>query len=486
MLSILPVELSLAVLAYLPIPSLYSLLILSRQWSHFFSVNQSRIFRNAGILHGYAKPGTLLLEEALSLYTPGSPWEGATDWKDFCRRCCQLRRNWEGKGRVVARLVTPPGGDVHRIKVDEKAGICITTHMFGGLSVTHLFSGILYGVSPALRPRYAHCEYENGYLVFNRNDNQQEIWRLASDGGDDFAAGEVATHSPPGEEQRRASASAATTHRQYAPRGHSGLAYPTLLCASQNRAFLHDVRTGALVQTIDVHLRSVCSVDVNERHVLICERRRLRVLRIPSVAFVRQVASPALVQGNPFVASLPLLPGSDNLRPDFLAAHVSRNGRDLVILTASSRLLLFRDFERVCRCGQVLRLLPHDVCFYLAFEHERICVATVPPWTLHFTIDEGPSIDSVKAAFVRPFLNPAAPVTRHGISCAQLTDRRVYFTWEDSRRRDVPLFRDEADAPGPSSLGTPSIIQQLGQPWVGLGFGTHETLSMREKPDEMF
>jgi len=264
-------------------------------------------------------------------------------------------------------------------------------------------------------PRYAHCEYENGYLVFNRNDNQQEIWRLASDGGGDFAAGEVATHSPPGEEQRRASASAATTHRQYAPRGHfrpwavlslpefvltsSRVAYPTLLCASQNRAFLHDVRTGALVQTIDVHLRSVCSVDVNERHVLICERRRLRVisrsggggdggcsevLRIPSVAFVRQVASPALVQGNPFVASLPLLPGSDNLRPDFLAAHVSRNGRDLVILTASSRLLLFRDFERVCRgeisvedAGQVLRLLPHDVCFYLAFEHERICVATV-------------------------------------------------------------------------------------------------------------
>jgi len=73
----------------------------------------------------------------------------------------------------------------------------------------------------------------------------------------------------------------------------------------------------------------------------------------------------------------------------FFVAHVSRDGRDLVILAARSRVLLVRNFERICRgeisledAGQVLRLLPRDICFYLAFEHGRICVATVRISTL--------------------------------------------------------------------------------------------------------
>ena len=67
------------------------------------------------------------------------------------RRCSQLRTNWEGNGRVVPRLVTPPGSDVHRIKVDENAGICITTRILGGLAVTHLFSGVLLWSLPPVR-----------------------------------------------------------------------------------------------------------------------------------------------------------------------------------------------------------------------------------------------------------------------------------------------------------------------------------------------
>jgi len=177
MLLILPTELSLSVLSYLPLQTLCSLPTLSRQWLDFCSENQLTIFHNAAILHGYIQPKTLQLEDALSAYE-GTPWDGATDWKDFCkstsdnalmgpfhetlapegtilifvgRRFCQLRKNWAGDGRVVARLVTPPGSDVHRIKVDEKAGICITTRMFGGLAVTHLFSGVLLWSLPPVR-----------------------------------------------------------------------------------------------------------------------------------------------------------------------------------------------------------------------------------------------------------------------------------------------------------------------------------------------
>jgi hypothetical protein len=84
MLHILPVELSLSVLSYLPLQTLCSLPALSHTWFNFFSANQSTIFHNAAILHEYAQPGTILLEDALSAYK-GSPWDGTTDWKDFCK-----------------------------------------------------------------------------------------------------------------------------------------------------------------------------------------------------------------------------------------------------------------------------------------------------------------------------------------------------------------------------------------------------------------
>lgn len=84
MLHILPIELSLSVLSYLPLQTLSSLPALSRQWFDFISANQSTIFHSAAVLHGYAQPGTVLLEDALSAYN-GSPWDGAADWKDLCR-----------------------------------------------------------------------------------------------------------------------------------------------------------------------------------------------------------------------------------------------------------------------------------------------------------------------------------------------------------------------------------------------------------------
>jgi hypothetical protein len=83
MLHLLPIELSLSVLSYLPLPTLCSLLTLSHQWFDLFSTHQPTIFRNAAIFHGYIQPGTMLLDDALTVYE-GSPWEGATNWKDFC------------------------------------------------------------------------------------------------------------------------------------------------------------------------------------------------------------------------------------------------------------------------------------------------------------------------------------------------------------------------------------------------------------------
>lgn len=44
----------------------------------------------------------------------------------------------------------------------------------------------------------------------------------------------------------------------------------------------------------------------------------------------------------------------------------------------------------------------------------------------------------------------------------QLTDRRIYFTWEHSRRReDIPLFEDTEDAQGPPPPTTPILDPDL-------------------------
>ncbi|KAI9444181.1 hypothetical protein H4582DRAFT_2071752 [Lactarius indigo] len=473
MLHILPTEVTLDVLSHLPIPSLLSLLVLSHQWLDFFTTNQSTIFHSAALLHEYIQPETLSLEDALSV-NMGRPWAGSTSWKDFCHRSFQLHKNWEGKGHAVARVVPPPGLNVHRIKIDEKAGICIMTCVWGGLNVVHLFSGIVLWCLPQSHVRSrAHCEYDNGYLVFDHVDGAMEVWRLASDCP---IRGEVAADAPPDGEQMDVSTRAAALYHQYAPRGQFlpwallrfheftrayRFAYPTLICASHDRAFLHDVRTGSLVQTIDIHLEDLCYVDVNERHAFVCEPDAVHVfsresgsevLRIPadtSAQCSQVVEDPFLVSGDWFITPLSVYPKSDEFRlhTEFIAAHVSRDGHDLALLLDGRRVVFIRDFERICR-GEIsleqARLvlgIPQDTCYYLGFEHGRVCVATMKGLYI-FTF--GPDLSS-KAVFVRP--SKKALPRSYPISCMQLTDRRIYFTWEDARRRqDIPLYEDAENA----------------------------------------
>ena len=177
-------------------------------------------------------------------------------------------------------------------------------------------------------------------------DGCREVWRLASD----FAAeGEVASHSPPDEAQRLASTFAAAMHHRYASLGHFRpwanlsfpeftsayrFTYPTLMCASDEHAFLHDVRTGVLVQTInlDDQVRlggGVWYVDVNERHVFVCaphvlyvharDRDATKVLEVPHTWFLKNISDATFEPGNSFFSVLSLQPGNDDFHPNFRA-----------------------------------------------------------------------------------------------------------------------------------------------------------------------
>jgi hypothetical protein len=60
--------------------------------------------------------------------------------------------------------------------------------------------------------------------------------------------------------------------------------------------------------------------------------------------------------------------------------------------------------------------------------------------------------------------------------CLQPTDRRVYFTWDDiKRRQDITLFEDEKNTLDLFSPGASSTGEQLDDPWdrLELEFGRH-------------
>ena len=97
-------------------------------------------------------------------------------------------------------------------------------------------------------------------------------------------------------------------------------------------AYLHDVRTGALVQTIGIRSDDISYVDVNETHVFVCEPGALRVfsranggnevLRIQHGISLSKVLGPSTpINRDPFVSVLPLHPRVGEHTPIFMAGE---------------------------------------------------------------------------------------------------------------------------------------------------------------------
>lgn len=167
---------------------------------------------------------------------------------------------------------------------------------------------------------------------------------MASDFDDE---NDHAAHAPPTDLQKAASARAAEVYHQYAPRGQfqpwallafPGLtrayrfAYPTLICAHNKQAFLTDVRTGSLVQTIDIHVQAISYVDVNERHAVVCEAVAVHVysrengsevLRIPADATIRCSQLVEDPDFENFVTVLSISSKAEKSRPKFIAGVFS-------------------------------------------------------------------------------------------------------------------------------------------------------------------
>ncbi|KAI0040438.1 hypothetical protein FA95DRAFT_1599422 [Auriscalpium vulgare] len=449
MLDLLPPELILDVLSRLSVFTLRSLRLVSHPWNIFISLNQQAIYRQAAYLHQYTIPDNETLQEAI-LYHPGSPWRDAVDWQDFCKISLQLQRNWVGGGRAVPRVLSSAGSDTHRFKVDEKQRICIATHMRGGITVSLLFPDVLLWSLPQTHVRpFAHCEYGNGFLVFDRLGSSKEVWRLASDFASNDAVVEAAR---PDYTQLRAAAQAAQRHG-YAGRGHFRpwallvfpemtlayrFVYPTLLSASESRAFLYDVRTGTLMQTIE----NVVADGDNINYVELSERNLS-------------------------------LPG------EFIAGHVSADGRDLVLLRKHGCVIFVQDFENhlddIESSALEVRIRGHH-SQYLAFEEGRVGVATRQGLYV-FTLDsfgrrEVLSADDREyASFPRISMSGMNPYgLQNDLSCLQITDRRMFFTWNARERAEgIVLYGDPSSDPYNAGEGLMSLEDGNGGGQILLG-----------------
>ncbi|KAG6830415.1 hypothetical protein H0H87_008198 [Tephrocybe sp. NHM501043] len=264
-------------------------------------------------------------------------------------------------------------------------------------------------VQSHVRP-YAHCEYGEGFAIFDYVDGCKEVWRHVDDWNDEEAA-RIIPESMPTPRQLRVYATAKEKYEaagQQSTRGHFRpwailrppkttrafrFSYPTLGAAGWDSIYLWDVRTGTLVQTIEqtqlgMHdgshedpvtaldfLGDINYIEVSEKYVLLCGIHFLRVFSRATGRFALDVSS----SRHPLAAwHLSLSPhrptteawGGASLVPqevvcrrvfvpeqpevtidEFVAVHISSCGRHLAALMMSSRLIILHDFERAMRPG---------------------------------------------------------------------------------------------------------------------------------------
>ncbi|KAF8148668.1 hypothetical protein B0H34DRAFT_736501 [Crassisporium funariophilum] len=437
----LPTELSLQILSYLPFASLNALQVACKSFHDFFVLHDTTIFRNAAWAHDYISSPTTLLPEIRSLYSKRS-LEGVDTFKDLCRKRLDIQHSWAGKGpsAIVEYHSTSKHRYVHRIKVDELGGYIMTTSKGGGLLVTDLNDDEVLWSLPLwyVRP-YAHLEYGQGYMIFDREDGQKEVWRRVSDVQEGVSGHRVEISSTPDLKQKRVYDEVRSLYmnlldpestlgqfqpwallRMPEPTRAYRFVYPTLLVSSFQHVYLWDIPSGKLIQTLDdiqnlsapdaqpdVGLGSIKYVEMSSRHVFLAGGYLLRVFdrltgkSVMDIPSTRQrygfwkydlkyahghVPGSVLVRHEFSVTGKEYTATSRLLIDQLVAVHVSSCGLHLVALLRGSKLFVLHDFEKfIGRDPSEIYAHTLDLqigsprssqSVYLAYEHGRISAVT--------------------------------------------------------------------------------------------------------------
>ncbi|KAG2144676.1 uncharacterized protein EDB93DRAFT_1152673 [Suillus bovinus] len=473
MLHELPTEIALYIASYLPLQSLRNLSLVSRAWHGLITDNLQAVYRKAAILHRF------VLHADLQADSSGQkPDTKKIDWLQLCQRRLQIERGWRGKAPSIARELTSTGKFVHRIKVDQKEKFVMTTRHHGGLSVIDYDTDrVLWAITHVVD--YAHCEYDRGHIIFNRHDDSKEVWRYARD----FQDSEIPEGFKPDEAMISASQEAAQRYASPTLRGHFRpwallhmpeptrafrFSYPTLLSAGANYAYLWDVSTSSLVETInniqtpnqDGTLGTLCYVEVNDQYAFFCGSNQLRIFARGGGALVYHLCMKDLQRVNwdvlpdnnddPSPSSLfqpqrlhEAYHVSSSSPSNFVAAHVSTSGKDIAILTASGIFIWIRGFERLFHREATLG----DIATFLNFNASRNGFRDVSIYLALGESNEKAAIATRKGLFIAP-ARPGLSVcrmarydnSRHlaSISCLQMTDTGLFFNWYPSSEQNRP------------------------------------------------
>ncbi|KAH8087855.1 hypothetical protein BXZ70DRAFT_1067649 [Cristinia sonorae] len=531
----LPPELVLKILSYLNIPSLRNLALVSHPWHQFFLLHESFIFHQAAAYHRFVSSIEAPLHAVKSTHTARGI-HAVESWRDLCRYLFRLHMSWAGRDPVSSHTYSAPGSQVHRIKVDEVVGIIITSHTTGGLRVCDLETDtLLWDLGTDYVRPWAHVEYGNGFLVFDRFGEYKEVWRLVS--GPPIAP---PNNSPPDIHQLRHREFAEKRHPNPDKRGHFRpwallhcpewgrafrFVYPTLLVGSFNKAYFYNVESAQVIQVIEDTQQIVDGnfmgdlyyVEVNTQHALICGIDEVRAFNrsdgrvvfrmapndIPEISQVRvQVPSDTptraiRTQALPLVREPRQLDTSIN--HCFVAAHIS--GKDLVLLRDDAHLVLIRDYQEAFQKKQPLSAYAtiiriHDSQYtpravYLAFEFGRIAVVTTSGIFI-FTVDstyhnpdqkisyitEGSSLPPLPACNIQAckimMMDHIAALRR--VTCLQMTETKLLFNYN-------PRYTPRNVSPG---VGTTSSADSLGDEFFDPMHDTHHDMLFEDDDDQEY
>lgn len=484
------------------------------------------IYRNAAFRHRFIDSPNIPLANA-KIYRMQAPTAVANDWKSFCASCFQLENSWRGYGPSVAKflpeIISIDSGvlfGLHRLKLDEDAGLLITTHVFGGLSVVSLqnVDRPLWCLSVRHVRQYAHVEYDRGFIVFDRMGGGKEVWRHAVD----YDPMDVPLDNLPDADQFQAEEKAMVDQEfgRFVPWALLSIpeltrayrfVYPTLLVAGYDHAFLYDIPTARLVQTINISgvaaedFGDLRYVELSNQHVFICfeaailvfdRNRRDQKAHIINVSWFRSNPLLSIYPGSPRHKQwdpkrrmrrelIGLVPTNGrfsftNQAAEACAVHTSPCGNHLAILLSDNRLVLVEQFRRLFTGEAKLEDIATDIVFgsiaydsscYLAFHDDKVGVAThmgifvvtldstrrgiEGPWTGPNSLEgTGRSFPNLLVTSVHGFDKPAS---LRDISCLQLTRTGMFFPYQYFKPEQglIPISRSPISPLRLSGNGTP-------------------------------
>ncbi|KAJ8076109.1 hypothetical protein PM082_022094 [Marasmius tenuissimus] len=300
MLNDLPVETALSVLAYLPIPSIHALQLVSKAIDQLVKTNESTIYRFAAVVHDFIPSSNVELDQLQLFGVPVDVLRGMElSWREFCRRMFRLEKNWEGLGSSELVCFPSAGAQPAYIKVDENEGFLINeSNTTNGLVIVDMDDNVLW-TQPWDFYQTRGIEYSSGYLSFN-TPGWTEIWRLASipDSYPPSPADSISLPRPNASQLRR-SQMCFESHRETYPKGHfvphtafpshpddniDHMEFPTLLVKRDDeKALFYDIPTRKLIQKVPLQSQAMQSpsgevtmlpplgrlwtLSFNERHI---------------------------------------------------------------------------------------------------------------------------------------------------------------------------------------------------------------------------